>query len=162
MAFFPKYNTTAFWRNGEALQVTIDFMTYTGDHAFQSIVEDIYKVRPWYALELLADGSWDDSCWWVLAYIGAHNLFGSAAPYDYIGDARKLFDHVWESAYSTDACGGGVWWSSKNAYKNAITNELVMAAAARLYLANQGDKYLDIATSMWSWFEKLGNDECQG
>lgn len=159
---FPAYKGSDLWRVGEALQATVDYAAYSGDTStFEAIVETIHKRRPWYMIEVLADGSWDDSSWWVLAYIRAHEVFGSSST-NYIGDARRVFDHVWEKAHSTETCGGGVWWSSKNSYKNAVTNELIIACAARLYLAGQGDEYLHIASQQWSWFERSGMMNEQG
>jgi predicted alpha-1,6-mannanase (GH76 family) len=73
-----------------------------------------------------------------------------------------------------DACGGGVWWNTDRKYKNAITNELFLALAARLHQrCPRAGEYLDWARREWDWFRARGligagglvndglNDSCQ-
>jgi len=55
-----------------------------------------------------------------------------------------------------DVCGGGLWWSHDRTYKNAITTELFLLAAARLarHCPDQGyDEWADRAAT---WFDHSG------
>lgn len=66
----------------------------------------------------------------------------------------EAFAHVlrdWD-----DSCGGGLRWAQNNPYKNAITNELLLASAAKLFLLTRNDSYLEWATKEWRWFEGSG------
>eukprot|EP01043_Picozoa_sp_COSAG02_P103326 COSAG02_NODE_39334_length_418_cov_0.971787_1_plen_62_part_10 len=58
--------------------------------------------------------------------------------------AAQIFDHVWAEAFSNSSkeCNGGVWWSKKRSYKNAVTNELAVANAALLANATGEERYL--------------------
>ena len=72
--------------------------------------------------------------------------------------AAQIFDHVWAEAYSNSSkeCNGGVWWSKKRAYKNAVTNELAIANAALLANATGEERYLHQALAQWRWFNQSG------
>ena len=86
------------------------------------------------------------------------------AAYDLTGDSRYLAtaradaDHMY--AYWNGTCGGGVWWNQSSTYKNAITNELFLLAAARLHRrAPNGmgsGSYYDWAFREWQWFRNSG------
>lgn len=56
-----------------------------------------------------------------------------------------------------------MWWTVNREYKNAISNELFVKAAAELAvrLGDDGTGYLDRAVKVWNWFEASGmvNDE---
>ena len=75
----------------------------------------------------------------------------------YLTEARSLFD-VMKGTWS--ATGGGVWWNGDLAYKNAVTNELFLLAAARLdRRASNGSgpgSYRDWANREWAWFKASG------
>ena len=52
-----------------------------------------------------------------------------------------------------DVCGGGVWWTRKKTYKNAIPNELFLLIAGRLHQrTTPAAGYLDWALREWHWF----------
>jgi predicted alpha-1,6-mannanase (GH76 family) len=72
--------------------------------------------------------------------------------------AAQIFDHVWAKAFSNSSkeCSGGVWWSNKRTYKNAVTNELVVANAAVLANATGDKRYLQRALAQWRWFNQSG------
>lgn len=72
--------------------------------------------------------------------------------------AAQIFDHVWAKAFSNSSkeCSGGVWWSNKRTYKNAVTNELVVANAAVLANATGEKRYLQQALAQWRWFNQSG------
>jgi predicted alpha-1,6-mannanase (GH76 family) len=59
-----------------------------------------------------------------------------------------------------DVCGGGLWWNKDRGYKNAITNELFLLAAARLHRRARtptgAGGYYDWAFREWNWFEASG------
>ncbi len=114
---------------------------------------------------------YDDEGWWALAWLDAYDLTGEdkylAAANDIFLDMAAGWDDYW---------GGGIYWGkndgrpdSKGAsavphgwsvgYKNAIANELFIAAAAGLGLRHRGrparsgqPDYLDWARRGWAWF----------
>jgi predicted alpha-1,6-mannanase (GH76 family) len=93
-----------------------------------------------------------------LAWIRAYDLTGSAK---YLRTAQQGVDAMWRS--SDDTCGGGLWWTTNHTYKNAITNQLYIKAAAELAvrLGDGGATYGRQALSVWEWFDASGmvNDE---
>ncbi|GBR69126.1 glycoside hydrolase family 76 protein [Gluconobacter kanchanaburiensis] len=70
-------------------------------------------------------------------------------------DARAIFDTI-ASKYWDGHCGGGVWWDHARTYKNAITNELFLSTAARLYEATHDPAYKNWALKSWAWFRQSG------
>jgi len=69
--------------------------------------------------------------------------------------ARALFAGL--AAGWDDACGGGLWWTRRKTYKNAIPNELFLLIAGRLHqrAPGRGD-YLGWALREWQWFRASG------
>ena len=115
----------------------------------------VFRARGTLKIELLGIGSYDDMQWWSLAYASA-GLQLHDQPM--IESAAAIFDHVWQKAYSNSSkeCFGGVWWSKKRTYKNAVTNELVIANAALLHKATGKASYLQQALDQWRWFNASG------
>ena len=115
----------------------------------------VFRARGTLKIELLGIGSYDDMQWWSLAYASA-GLQLHDQPM--IESASAIFDHVWQKAYSNSSkeCGGGVWWSKKRTYKNAVTNELAIANAALLHKATGKASYLQQALDQWRWFNASG------
>ncbi|KAF2229786.1 glycoside hydrolase family 76 protein, partial [Viridothelium virens] len=67
------------------------------------------------------------------------NFSGQAHVADFAHRARLFYDRV-STAYSNKTCGGGMVWDSTDApYKNAVTNELYVAASVSMYLYLPGD-----------------------
>jgi predicted alpha-1,6-mannanase (GH76 family) len=72
---------------------------------------------------------------------------------EYLDMARGLFAGM--AAGWDDACGGGLWWTRRRTYKNAIPNELFLLIAGRLHQRPAGATvggYLDWALREWQWF----------
>jgi predicted alpha-1,6-mannanase (GH76 family) len=98
---------------------------------------------------------YDDDGWYLNTWLRAYDLTGDRR---FLDEAEALFSEMtraWD-----DSCQGGVWWSRDRDYKNAITNELFLLAAARLSRRIPDRPgtvtYRDWATRAWSWFAASG------
>jgi len=99
------------------------------------------------------DGFYDDDLWWALGWIGAYDVTGDT---EYLALAENIFKAV-TKAWPSTCGGGGIYWSWKKDYVNAIANELFLSTAA--HLANRApDKtfYLDWAKKELDWFLSTG------
>jgi predicted alpha-1,6-mannanase (GH76 family) len=98
----------------------------------------------------------DDDLWYVNAWLRCFDVTGDPA---FLSAARAGFADTlrgWD-----DTCGGGMWWGHDRTYKNAITNELFLLAAARLARRAPGD-HLAWAQRAWSWFDHSGLTNVDG
>lgn len=93
----------------------------------------------------------DDDGWYANAWLRAWDATGDPK---YLAEAREVFAALTDGWDAT--CGGGLWWSRDRTYKNAITNELFLLAAARLYRRTGEQSYLDLARREWDWFAASG------
>ncbi|KAJ7226092.1 glycoside hydrolase family 76 protein [Mycena pura] len=132
------YNGGSHWTDANAIENIHNLMLATGTDQWSTLGDTSYLgraaiqekktgVSPW---PDIVTGSWDDSQWMILAlwkiadYKLARGLDNSA----YIQSANSLYSLV-EGAWD-NVCGGGVWWSSDENYKNSITNELYLLTSA--------------------------------
>lgn len=93
----------------------------------------------------------DDDGWYLNVWLRAYDVTGDPK---YLAEARSLFETLtdgWD-----DHCGGGLWWSADRTYKNAITNELFLLAAARLARQTGLPRYGAWAVRCWQWFDASG------
>lgn len=140
------WGTAAGWRASENWQrfpiadILMAYQRRTGDRRWNSKITGAVRNRAGLYLN-------DDDLWAVIAHVHAwqidHDpelLAWAAATY-----ARIVTEH-WD-----DHCGGGLWWDRKHTYKNAITNELLLTASTRLYLATGQDAYRTWALRSWAW-----------
>ena len=96
----------------------------------------------------------DDDGWYLNAWLHAFDVTGEPR---YLAEAEALFAAMAE--YWDPVCGGGVWWRRDRSYKNAITNELFLLAAARLARragTDRAERYLAWAQRAWAWFRDSG------
>jgi predicted alpha-1,6-mannanase (GH76 family) len=98
---------------------------------------------------------YDDDGWYLNAWIRAWDVTGDSK---FLGEATSIFSKLtggWDNT-----CGGGLWWNSDRNYKNAITNELFLLAAARLHRrapnGTGAGSYYDWAFKEWNWFKNSG------
>jgi predicted alpha-1,6-mannanase (GH76 family) len=128
------------------------------------------------AYEGFTNAFYDDEGWWALAWLDAFDLTGEekylAAANDIFLDMAAGWDDYWGGGIYWGKCDGGPDRTGASAvprgwavgYKNAIANELFIAAAAGLGLRYRGrpagpglagpaqPDYLDWARRGWAWF----------
>ncbi|KAF2000973.1 glycoside hydrolase family 76 protein, partial [Amniculicola lignicola CBS 123094] len=99
------------------------------------------------------DGFYDDDLWWALGWIGAYDVTKNI---QYLQLAEGIFMKV-TKAWPTNCGNGGIWWSWRKDYMNAIANELFLSTAA--HLANRAENktfYIDWSKRTLDWFLKSG------
>ncbi len=149
------WKTAGWWNCANALTAVIQHSQRTGERRYLHVIETTHRrahrVNPGFSNEY-----YDDDGWWALAWIAAFDLTGEAK---YLDLARTLFAGM--AAGWDDVCGGGLWWTRKKTYKNAIPNELFLLIAGRLHQrtaspGHGGSDYLDWALREWQWFSASG------
>lgn len=146
------WKTAGWWNSANALTAVIQHSQRTGERRYLPVVETTHRradrVNPGFTNEY-----YDDDGWWTLAWIAAFDLTGEVK---YLDLARTLFAGM--AAGWDDVCGGGLWWTRKKKYKNAIPNELFLLIAGRLHqrTTGAGRGYLDWALREWQWFRASG------
>jgi predicted alpha-1,6-mannanase (GH76 family) len=146
------WKTAGWWNSANALTAVIQHSQRTGERRYLDVVETTYRrarrVHPGFTNEY-----YDDDGWWALAWIAAFDLTGEVR---YLDLARELFAGM--AAGWDDAGGGGLWWTRRKTYKNAIPNELFLLIAGRLHqrTTGPGRGYLDWALREWQWFTGSG------
>lgn len=129
------------WQRFPIADTLMDYQRRTGDRRWSSKIAAAVRNRTGLYLN-------DDDLWAVIAHVHAwqidHDpelLAWAATNY-----TRIVTEH-WD-----DHCSGGLWWDRKHTYKNAITNELLLYASTRLYLATGQEAYRTWALRSWAWF----------
>ena len=114
------------------LTAVIQHSQRTGEHRYRHVIETTFgraqRVNPGFSNEY-----YDDDGWWALAWIAAFDLTSEV---EYLDLARALFTGM--AAGWDDVCGGGLWWTRRRTYKNAIPNELFLLIAGRLHQRTTG------------------------
>jgi predicted alpha-1,6-mannanase (GH76 family) len=152
------WKTTGWWNAANALTAVIRYSEYTGDQSHRWVIENTFRHaqrglvkvqrrRPGFINEYF-----DDNLWWALAWLSAADLTEHVR---YRDAAEVIFAHSlggWD-----DRCGGGLWWNENRDYKNAITNELFLTAAALLAARVPAKpEYRDWALREWEWLHASG------
>jgi predicted alpha-1,6-mannanase (GH76 family) len=145
------WKTAGWWNSANALTAVIHYGQRTGERRYRYVIETTFsrarRVNPDFSNEY-----YDDDGWWALAWIAAFDLTGEAR---YLDLACALFAGL--AAGWDDACGGGLWWTRRKTYKNAIPNELFLLIAGRLHQRAPGaGDYLGWALREWQWFRASG------
>ena len=149
------WDSTGWWHAANAMSATIDYSAYTNTLTYRT---NIFHTFERYK-DTKFENKWfrDDDGWWALTWIKAYDLTGETRYLDMSKSIFKSMQSGWD-----DQCGGGLRWKKGDepVYKNAITNELFFAVAARLHLRTPGDRgpgsYLEWAQRTWGWFKKSG------
>jgi len=154
------YTTTGWWNSANAITVLVNSMRVSGSTKYAPIVANTFaeaqRTRAGFLNEY-----YDDEGWWALAWIDAYDL--TKKP-QYLAMAESIFADM-TGGWDDGVCGGGIWWSKKRTYKNAIANELFLSVAA--HLANRASdprekaQYLMWARREWRWFRASGMQNSQ-
>jgi predicted alpha-1,6-mannanase (GH76 family) len=147
-----RWRSAGWWNAANALTAVIGYIQCTGDRRYLGVVERTFVAAQRRHRDFIVS-FYDDNGWWGLAWVAAYDLTRDDR---YLAAARTIFANLvtgWDGA-----CGGGVWWNTDRRYKNAISNELFLALAARLH-QRCGDgrgSYLGWALREWDWFHASG------
>ena len=138
------------WQPALAIEAVVNTYQRTREPTYLGVIE-----RSFGRYRGRRSGFHDDDGWYLNVWLRAHEVTGDPT---YLAEAASLFADMtrgWD-----DVCGGGVWWRKDRTYKNAITNELFLLAAARLHRLAGDDTgegyYLDWARREWAWFSASG------
>lgn len=139
------WNASENWQRFPIVDVLIDYQRRTADQRWAGKIASAVRNREGRYLN-------DDDLWAVIASVDAWQTDHDPELLDWAATnfSRLVTDH-WD-----DHCAGGIWWDPKHSYKNAITNELLLTAATRLYLATGQEAYRDWALRIWGWFAASG------
>lgn len=142
------WDGTGWWNSANILHTLIDYQVATSIDLYDPIIALTFE-RNQHGHFL--NNYYDDEGWWALTWLKAFDLTDDTR---YLNMAETIFADMqtgWDRA-----CGGGCWWSKRRDYKNAITNELFLLVASRLYQRTTQDHYLDWGTRELKWFLSSG------
>ena len=146
---------TGWWNAANSITVLANYARVTGDTTYNSAIANTFTAAQKSHPNFI-NNYYDDQQWWALAWVDAYDLTGNAS---YLSMAETVFGNVEANGWDTSVCGGGVWWSTANTYKNAIPNELFLTLAAELANRTTGTAssgYLGWAQKEWAWFKASG------
>ena len=146
------WKTTGWWNSANALTALIDYSRVAHSSRYLAVLTQTYAVNIHGGF---INDYYDDEGWWALAWVDAYDLTGQQK---YLQTAQRIFADMtggWDNA-----CGGGIWWSKKRRYKNAIANELFLSVAAHLsnraLTEKERSQYVFWASREWNWFRHSG------
>jgi predicted alpha-1,6-mannanase (GH76 family) len=148
------WKTTGWWNSANAMTTLADEARIAHTHEFDPVFANTFTAAQKKAPGFLND-YYDDEGWWALGWIGAYDVTHRG---EYLSMAESIFRDM--SGGWSDTCGGGIWWSKEQKYKNAIANELFLSVAAHLATRakNRGERkqYREWAEREWHWFARSG------
>ena len=142
------WESTGWWNSANALHAVIDYASLTKNDNYHAAIANTFHKH---AHGKYLNHYYDDEGWWALTWIAAHDLTHDAR---YLDIAEIIFRDMctgWD-----DICDGGLWWNKERKYKNAITNELFLSIASRLYRRTNNDFFLAWAYKEWRWLFNSG------
>lgn len=146
------YRTTGWWNAANSVTVLVDYARLKRTREYNKVIATTFTQAQKKSPSFL-NNFYDDEGWWGLAWVDAWDLTHRRA---YLKMARSIFENMkggWDPT-----CGGGIWWSKKRQYKNAIANELFLSLAAHLASRDRRHRqeYLKWANREWQWFAASG------
>nr|GAT56992.1 six-hairpin glycosidase [Mycena chlorophos] len=133
-----EYSGGEHWTDANNIENIHNLMLATGQDQWSDLADNSYLGRTAnleydLGISLWSDilgGSWDDAQWMILALwkIADYKAARGDSNAAYLQSALTIYSLV-EAAWD-NTCGGGVWWSSADNYKNSVTNELFLLVSA--------------------------------
>lgn len=148
------YRTTGWWNSANAITTLADYSKAAHTREYNSVFTNTFKAAQRMHLGFIND-YYDDEGWWALAWIAA---FDQTHKEPYLQMAESIFSDM--TGGWNDTCSGGIWWSKRRRYKNAVANELFLSVAAHLAgraaSAHERSDYRAWASREWLWFKRSG------
>jgi len=131
------YGSQSVWIGAVDTVYLLQLYSLAGNSTYSGVINTVFNGQQDY----LTNGqSYDDVQWVAIAYLQAGQQ----------DEAKKYYD-IASTAVDSTYCGGGLFWSGKRNYKNAITNELYMASSGYMYDVLKDQQYLDNLNNTWTW-----------
>jgi predicted alpha-1,6-mannanase (GH76 family) len=137
-----------FWTQAESIEMIEDFYERTGDaDARRMITESINGFTNHHSTDWSKNKFNDDLMWMIIAcargYLATSNN-------EFRVLAKKHFDAVYRRAWDL-TLGGGLFWKTDNASKNACVNGPAAIAACLLSEIYHDQSYLTKAKAIYAW-----------
>lgn len=137
-----------FWRQAEAIETLIDAYNVNNDADLRNKMVYLYNgMRDAYGLLWTSNTFNDDVIWGALMCVRAFLITNDGGMKDM---AKNNFDMVWNRAWDTNL-GGGLWWTTAKATKNACVNAPAAICAMYLYQVTGDVSYRDKAKMITDW-----------
>jgi predicted alpha-1,6-mannanase (GH76 family) len=137
------------WGQAELIEMAIDAYDRKKSDAYKTLATDlVYGFVAKQGTDWTGNKFNDDIAWMVIASARAHLDTGNA---DFLTYAKSNWDKMYARAWETTFAGGGLWWTTDNATKNACINGPGAIGAYLLYKATGDKAYLTKATEIYAW-----------
>src|SRR5579859_1295986 len=143
-----------FWKWAEEIEMVCDAYERSGNaHTREQIVNLMEGFNHHYGKEWTDSNKYNDDIMWIcIAGLRAAQITGKAK---FASQARENFDKCYARAWDTAFAGGGLWWTTDKACKNACVNGPAAIAAFLLYKAYGEKTYLEKAKAVLKWEKKV-------
>jgi predicted alpha-1,6-mannanase (GH76 family) len=137
-----------FWKQAEMIEMIIDAYERSERASYRTMISQSIDG---FLYDRGSDWLWnsynDDVMWMVIACCRGYRATGNTT---YRDRAKSNFDGVYSRGWDT-ALGGGIWWTTAKAEKNACINGPAAIAACMLFEIYGDTGYLQKAQSIYAW-----------